>query len=522
MAELLTAAEMRAVERDAIASGIVTGLELMERAGAGVVDAIFEEWPDLAQGSHKAVVLCGPGNNGGDGFVVARLLQQRGWTVTAHLMGEADRLPPDARTNHDLWIGMGPCLPLSDGSLGSVKSLPDLVVDALFGTGLARPVEGDAEFLLGNLDTLRRDFGVRSVAVDIPSGICSDSGKALGCFPKVDLTVSFHSEKLGHRLEQADTHSRRVVVKDIGLHHFDPEDERHDHVWCVEPPAADLLDKPVSGQKYTQGHALVLTGGAGRTGAARLAAMAALRVGAGLVTLGVPQSAMSEVANQITALMMIKVPDAETLGELLWDTRLNALCLGPGLGLTDLPRSLIATVLPLRRPVVLDADALSMFHKTPAELFDMLHEKAVLTPHRGEFARLFPDLDQKLKQEPQKGPAYSKVDAVRAAARRAGCTVLLKGADTVMAAPDGRCSIHSAQYDRAAPWLATAGSGDVLSGMITGLMARGLAPLTACETASWLHTQCALMFGPGLIAEDIASQIPAVLRDRGIRTPSAG
>ena len=516
MVDLLSAAQMKEIETAEISSGAVTGLELMERAGAGVVEAICACFPDLAEGAHSAVVLAGPGNNGGDGFVVARLLAERGWRVSVHFLGDADRLPPDAKTNHDRWGRIGACLPLSDRSPGTVRSMPDLVVDALFGTGLTRPVEGDAAFVLDNLDMLGTEFGLRSVAVDIPSGICADSGKALGCCPRVDLTVSFHAEKLGHRLGQAERHSRRVVVKDIGLPRDEQAGPHPERVQLVGPPDPLRLAKPGAGQKYTHGHALILSGGAGRTGAARLAARAALRVGAGLVTLGVPPAAFAEVANQITALMVLKISDADELGELLWDTRLNALCLGPGLGLTERAQALIGTVLALKRAVVLDADALTLFKDRPADLFEMLHAGAVLTPHGGEFARLFPDLAKKLAAEPLSGPAYSKVDAVRAAAKRAGCVVLLKGPDTVIAAPDGRCSVHSAQFDRSAPWLATAGSGDVLAGLITGLMARGFDPLSACETGAWLHAESALQFGPGLIAEDLPEHLPAVLRGCGL------
>lgn len=516
MAELLSGAQMRAIEGAAIASGTVTGLELMERAGSAVVEAIFEEWPDLASDTHVAVVLCGPGNNGGDGFVVARLLQNLGWDVTCHLFGEADRLPPDARANYDRWVAQGTCVPMTDRSAGTVKSMPALVVDAIFGTGLTRPVEGDPEFVLSNIETIRNDFGVRCVSVDIPSGICSDSGRPLGCCPKVDLTVSFHTEKLAHRLEYADQHSRKVVVKDIGLPHAEQSDERAGYVWRVEPPAAADLAKPAGGQKYTQGHALILSGGAGRTGAARLAARGALRVGAGLVTLGVPPKAQAEVASHITAIMQTPVANADVLTELLWDTRLNALCLGPGLGTGERERALVEAALPLLRAIVLDADALSMFHKAPKDLFELCHERTVLTPHGGEFARLFPDLAAKLDAVPTQGPAYSKVDATREAAKRAGCTVLFKGAATVIASPDGRCSIHSAQYERAAPWLATAGSGDVLAGIITGLLARGMGPMQASETAAWLHTECAICFGPALVADDISEQLPAVFRALGL------
>ena len=520
MAELLTAAQMRTIEAAAIASGQVSGLELMERAGAGVVAAVFETWPDLAQspdtGARRAVVLCGPGNNGGDGFVIARLLQARGWQVRAALLGEVDRLPPDARANHDRWVEMGPCAPLDDASLGTLHTLPDLVVDALFGTGLTREIEGDAAFLLENVETLRQDYGVKCVAVDIPSGLCADSGKPLGTAPQVDLTVSFHTEKLGHALDSADSFSDRVVVKDIGLPHSEQSHARAAHVWKVETPKPALLAKPRVGHKYSQGHPLILTGGAGHTGAARLAARAALRVGAGLVTLGVPPAAMAEVAAQITALMMVPVADADALKELLWDTRLNALCLGPGLGQGPAARELVEAALGLRRPMVLDADGLTLFRNAPRDLFDQLHENCVITPHGGEFARLFPDLAKKLAATPARGPAYSKVDAARAAAKRAGCVVLFKGPATVIAAPDGQCALHAAHYDRAAPWLATAGSGDVLAGLITGLMARGLAPMAAAETAAWLHVEAARSFGPGLIAEDLPEALPAVFRSLGM------
>jgi len=516
MAELLTAAQMRAIEEAAIGGGRVTGLDLMERAGAGVVEAILETWPEFASGAHKAAVLCGPGNNGGDGFVIARLLRARGWSVTAALLGDPEALPPDAAENYRRWCEVGPCAPLSDRSLGTVQSTPDLVVDALFGTGLTREIEGDAAFLLGNLETLREEFGVKCVAVDMPSGICSDSGKALGVAAQVDLTVSFHAEKLGHNLDRADSYSDRLVVKDIGLPRSEKARERAGHVWKIEAPTPRLLRKRAAGQKYDHGHALILSGGPGRTGAARLAARAALRAGAGLVTLGVPPKAQQEVASQVTAVMMTPVADAEALKELLWDTRLNALCMGPGLGLTPQARDLVEAALALRRALVLDADGLSLFRDDPAALFGMLHEGCVITPHGGEFARLFPDLDKKLNAETTRGPAYSKVDATRAAAKRAGCVVLFKGQTTVIAAPDGQCALHAAQYDRAAPWLATAGAGDVLAGLIAGLMARDMAPMTAAETAAWLHVEAALAVGPGLISEDLTEALPGVFRALGL------
>ncbi|WP_296766398.1 NAD(P)H-hydrate dehydratase [Sediminimonas sp.] len=524
MAELLTAAQMRAIERAAIESGAVTGLELMERAGRGVVEAVFEEWPDLAQAPHKAVVLCGPGNNGGDGFVVARLLGEWGWQVEVFLYGSPDKLPPDAKTNYERWGALGEVNQLDPARLfgadGGVKHA-DLWVDALFGTGLARPLSDEA--LIRGVTSLNEvsSLGlVKVVAVDIPSGVCADSGRVLECSEKsvetgvhADLSVSFHRAKAGHFLADGSRCSLGLIVKDIGLEGSPrPPD---DVVGLVERASLPDLGKAAQTHKYTHGHALVLSGGAGRTGAARLAARGALRIGAGLVTLGVPGSAQMEVASRITALMLKRIDDADGLAGVLEDARVNALCLGPGLGIAR-AQDLVPAALSAGRAVVLDADALTAFGDDPAALFALLHDKCVLTPHGGEFARLFPDIADKLNATATKGPAYSKVDATRAAAERAGCIVLFKGPDTVIAAPDGRCSISSAQYERAAPWLATAGAGDVLAGFITGLLARGFAPMQAAETAAFCHVECARCFGPGLIAEDLPEALPAVLRDLGV------
>ena len=535
LTELLTAAQMRAVERAAIESGQVTGLELMERAGRGVVEAVFEEWPELAQAPHRAVVLCGPGNNGGDGFVVARLLREWGWEVEVFLYGDEGKLPPDARVNYERWREMGEVQAYLDEGDGAFWLEPSewgpetLIVDALFGTGLTRPVEGVDQFGWATQMSGWRVDGrpaggenypdARVVAVDMPSGVCSDSGRYLRSEGqgrqhediRTHLTVSFHARKLGHVLADGPDACGRVVVKDIGL--SQPADRQI--VREVVASRRGGLGKR-GGHKFGYGHALVLTGGSGRTGAARLAARGALRIGAGLVTLGVPPSAQQEVACQITALMLRRVADAEGLAEVLEDRRVNALCLGPGLGV-ERARELVPVALGAEpsRAVVLDADALTAFAEAPEELFGMLHGACVLTPHGGEFARLFPAIAEKLDAAPTKGPAYSKVDATREAAERAGCVVLFKGPDTVIAGPDGRCSVNSAQYERAAPWLATAGAGDVLAGFITGLLARGFAPMQAAETAAWLHVECARAFGPGLIAEDLPEELPRVFRELG-------
>ncbi len=271
------------------------------------------------------------------------------------------------------------------------------------------------------------------------------------------------------------------------------------------------LAKDPQAHKYAHGHALILSGGSGRGGAARLAARAALRIGAGLVTLGVPHDALAENAAQLTAIMLREIGDAGALARALEDARLNALCLGPGLGL-ERARKLVPVALASGRACVLDADALTAYMKKQPELFDNLHENCVLTPHEGEFARLFGDLAHRL--------ATDRPGAVRAAAERAGAVVLLKGPQTLIATPDGDCAIHDAIGSRAAPWLATAGAGDVLAGLITGLMARGFAPDEAAATGTFLHAECARSFGPGLIAEDLPEELPGVFRALGLQARS--
>jgi ADP-dependent NAD(P)H-hydrate dehydratase / NAD(P)H-hydrate epimerase len=562
MTELLTAAQMRAIEAAAIASGTVTGLELMERAGRGVVDAVFAEWPELAAGSFRAVVLCGPGNNGGDGFVVARLLKEWGWEVEVFLYGTPEGMPPDARVNYERWVGMGEVRAIHqddsaskhDGDVNVIWEV-DLFVDALFGIGLNRampllwPVEwlmhrafDDALWHLGKQDR------TKIVAIDVPSGLCADSGRELeatrhggnACY----LAVTFHRPKVGHFLADGPKWCTRLRVVDIGLGQTSSLPVFSiDHISLIESFGDPMFVgsgqpdlKSISSHKYTHGHALILSGPPGHGGAARLAARGALRIGAGVVTVGCEADAVAEHAARLDA-VMVRVAGDDL--DLLADARINAVCVGPGLGVDARAVALVGAVLGATNPVpgltrnlaqeggaggpgsgpgrgvVLDADALTILSQHP-DLFAMLHKGCVLTPHAGEFARLFPDIAAKLAAPATTGPAYSKVDACREAASLAGCVVLFKGPDTVIADPDGRCSINSAHYERAAPWLATAGSGDVLAGFIAGLLARGFAPMQAAETAAWLHVECARSFGPGLIAEDLAEELPKVFRALGV------
>ena len=533
MNEFLTAGQMRALEQAAIDSGEITGVELMERAGRGVVEATFEEWPELRATSHRAVVLCGPGNNGGDGFVAARLLKEWGWEVEVFLYGNAEKLPADARVNYARWSAIGEVRDFSLRAFADVyfrhadmrpAAGALLLVDAVFGTGLSRPVHGEAARAL-ELVAEAAEFGhAKVVAVDTPSGLCADSGKVLGAAAAANLTVTFHRAKLGHVLQDGPQRCGTLRIADIHLPQHEPTG-----TGAVDVPSG--LGKTL-GHKFSHGHALIVSGDHGRAGAARLAARGALRIGAGLVTVASPRGAMAENAARLDAIMLREVEDGEGLAVVLADKRINALCLGPGMGTGAAQASLMAVVLAVSPPsdippppasphggegrrLVLDADALTILSQRP-DLFAKLHGCCILTPHAGEFARLFPDIAEKLAAAGTKGPAYSKVDATREAAARAGCAVLFKGPATVIADPSGRCSINAAVYGRSAPWLATAGSGDVLAGFITGLLARGFSTFDAACAGAWLHVDCARSFGPGLIAEDLPEELPKVFRSLGM------
>lgn len=506
MTEILSSAQMRAIESAAIESGVTSGLDLMERAGASVIPHLTA----LPRQENSAVILCGPGNNGGDGFVIARLLHAEGWAVSVFLLGDPDALPADARRNHARWARIGPVQPLSHCRSETLLSA-GVVVDALFGTGLTRGLTGDCASL-AEAQSGQPDIARRTLAVDIPSGLCADSGRRLGPAFHAGRTVSFHRLKIGHVLADGPDTCGKVEIADIGL-----------SAPC--PDAARLVTTPEglhksAGHKYHHGHALVLAGGPGRGGAARLAAQGALRIGAGLVTLAPPPAALQENAARLDAVMLHALKDDEALRRVIRDPRITTVCAGPGLGLGARESGLISVLLERhgaeqKQPaLVLDADALTVLAQNPG-LVRKLRRNCILTPHAGEFARLFPDIAGKLAAAAQHGPAYSKLDATRAAAAQAGCVIVFKGPDTVIATPSGQVVIHAAAYDRAAPWLATAGSGDVLAGFITGLLARGHEPLAAAASATWLHTEAARNFGPGLIAEDLPRNLPQVLRAVG-------
>lgn len=480
---LLSCAEMGRADAAAIAAG-VSGPTLMEAAGRAVAEAVMRSYR-----CRPIAVLCGPGNNGGDGFVAARHLHKAGWPVRLGLLGARASLKGDAAWAASAWRE-----PIEPLSLGLLDGNP-LVVDALFGAGLSRPIEGIAGELIGRMNHDR----IPVVAVDVPSGLHGDTGEIMGCAPFAARTVTFFRAKAGHYSVAGLQRCGALTIADIGT---PPEVLREisPRLWLNEPSLwrGHLVRDAVDDYKYARGH-LTILGGATATGAARMAALAARRAGAGLVTIATPRATMAIYQAADPGNLVAESEDATAFGALLEDKRRNAVLVGPGSGIGQRTRSAVLDALADERSVLLDADAISCFADSPRDLFDAVISPTLLTPHEGEFRRLFPDLTR----------IQGKVERTRAAAKLSGATVLLKGPDTVIAAPDGRTVINI----HASPILATAGSGDVLAGIAGGLMAQGLAPLAAGAAAAWLHGQSALQFGgPGLVAEDLTANIPGALQ----------
>jgi hydroxyethylthiazole kinase-like uncharacterized protein yjeF len=495
MLELLTAEEMGRADHLTIEGG-VPGLTLMENAGRAVADELALRFPDAG----TVAVLCGPGNNGGDGFVAARHLAERGYRVRLGFNGDPDRLPTDAAANAKRYFGGRD--PLSPALLDGA----DVVVDGLFGAGLARPIEGAFAALIERVNA----SGLPVVAIDVPSGIDGTTGEVRGVAVKALSTVTFFRLKPGHLLLPGRLYCGAVSIADIGI----PArvlDEIKPKTFANEPPLwLPHFPWPTpEGHKYARGHAVVVSGPLYSTGAARLGARGALRVGAGLVTIASPRDALTVNASSLTAIMVREADDARGLEALLADERKNAVLIGPGVGVGPRTKAMVLAALGSSASVVLDADAITSFAEDAATLFAAIGKRTapvVLTPHEGEFARLFGDL------------AGSKLDRARKAAARSGATVLLKGADTVVAAPDGLASINATTSS----WLATAGSGDVLAGSVLGLLAERMPPFQAASAAVWLHGKAAKDFGPGLIAEDVPEMLPKVLRELLARLPNPG
>lgn len=476
---LLTPAEMTQADNAAIALG-VSGVALMEAAGLAVAQAVQKRWSP-----RPLTVLCGPGNNGGDGFVAARHLASQGWPVTLGLLGSKEALLGDAAHHAALWTGA--IEPMSTSLLDGAQ----LVIDALFGSGLSRALRGVARDVVRALSL----SNIPVCAVDVPSGVDGGSGHVLGVAAQAALTVTFFRPKPGHVLLPGRVLCGEMVLADIGipdtvLKHIAP-------TAYTNTPALWLDDYPwprPDGYKYNRGHVLVV-GGEIMTGAARLSALAAARVGAGLVTVAAPEPAWAVYASALTSVMVQPLDDAGGLAYLLADERRNVIVVGPGAGVSEATCQHVLAALRTGRAVVLDADAITSFRSAPQKLFEAIAGPCVLTPHEGEFSRIF-DF------------SGSKLERARAAAAQCGAVVVLKGADTVVASPDG-CAIVN---DNAPPDLATGGTGDVLTGLIAGLMAQGLDPFHAAAAGVWLQGQAAQCFGPGLIAEDLPNILPKVLQ----------
>lgn len=474
---LLTTEEMARADRSAVESGI-SGETLMVHAGAAVAREIALRWSARA-----TVVLCGPGNNGGDGYVAARHLAAMGWPITVAASVPKDRLKGDAARHAALW--QGPTIPFAPAALDGKA----LVVDALFGAGLARPLDGVARAVLEAAE----GRGLAIVGVDVPSGVDGNSGAVLGFAPHCHLTVTFFRKKPGHLLLPGRELAGETVVADIGI----PEsvlDDIKPRLWRNTPELWTVPRPSLASHKYARGHAVIL-GGARMTGAARLSARAAMRAGAGLVTVAVPSEVFAVYAAGEPGVLIERCDGAEQFEAVIADPRRNAVLVGPGCGVGMATRAASVAALRAKKKVVLDADAITSFADAPQALFARIKSPCLLTPHEGEFARLF-DI------------AGDKVTRARAAAARSGATVLLKGADTVVAAPDGRAVINA----NASADLATAGAGDVLAGFALALLAQGMDAFEAASAAAWLHGQAGNAVGPGLIAEDLPEALPGVYR----------
>jgi hydroxyethylthiazole kinase-like uncharacterized protein yjeF len=477
--EIITVAQMRAIDEAAAASGVPTST-LMDNAGRAIAEAVAHRFSP-----RPAAVLCGPGNNGGDGWVAARILRAIGWPVWVGTLVPREQLRGDAAAAAALWSG-------ETFAIGANNPDAELFVDALFGAGLSRPLEGEAARLARSLAAAPE----RVVAVDVPSGLDGDSGEPLQDLSfRAGLTVTFVRKKPAHVLMPGRAFCGDVVVADIGA----PESvvsAQNISLWENDPDLWRLPWPDAEAHKHARGHAVVASGGASRTGAARLSARAALRAGAGLVTVLSPHDALAENAAQLTAIMVREAADESAYAEAARTAQ--CLVIGPAFGTSDAHYKRLCAAIEAkpRCPLVLDADALTLL----APITHGLTDRDVMTPHVGEFRRAFPGVYS---------ASETRIDAARAAAGYARCVVLFKGPDTVIAAPDGRAIVNTT----GTPFLATAGSGDVLAGLIAGFIAQGMESFEAAAAGAWLHGRAAEVFGPGLTAEDLAEEIPDLLND---------
>jgi hydroxyethylthiazole kinase-like uncharacterized protein yjeF len=481
--ELLTPGEMYRADALAIAAG-VKSMDLMERAGAAVADEVAKRWK-----SGAVAVLCGPGNNGGDGFVAARLLKRRRRPVRVFLMGDRNALKSDASVNARRWDGKIEDLSELASCLAS-GNRPAVIVDALFGAGLARDFPAE---LAGQIN----GAGLPVVAVDVPSGLDGLTGSARGSSVKADVTVTFLRKKPGHVLFPGRELCGEVVLANIGIPETVLDEIRPKLKENAKPQWPELT---ASTHKYRRGSVLVVSGPQFNTGAARLAARAAQRAGAGVVTIAGDEQACAVHAAHVSSIMLCRTVQPSDLHRAIHQKRANAVCIGPASGVGPETMAKVRVILESPVHAVLDADALTSFAQNPLELFELIQQRrgkqaTVMTPHEGEFKRLFSALN---------GRPESRLELARKAAAQSAAIVVLKGADTIVAMPDGQASINA----NAPPSLATAGSGDVLAGLITGLLAQGMMGFEAASAGVWLHGNTAAQLPlRGLIAEDLIEKL---------------
>ncbi len=480
---LLSPDDMAAVDREAAASSI-DSYGLMERAGQAVAASALRHFP----GALRFVVLCGPGNNGGDGYVAARALRQSGANVELFHLADPERLKGDAAR------AFADCPVKGEAIVQYAPRAGDVVIDAIFGAGLTRPIPAEVEAVITRVG----EADIPVIAIDLPSGLDGASGQILGAAFRAKRTVTFMTRKPGHLLLPGRDLCGELEVFDIGIPARIVR-AHADNLIGENTPAQWQAEIPLAGadtHKYKRGHLVVFSGGPNATGAARMSAMAGLKAGAGLVTIASPLEAMAVNAGLLTAVMLHAVDDEASLRAWLADQRLSTFILGPGFGAGEKARQFCLSL--TDRHLVLDADGITSFRDCPQQLFDAFAEgptRLVLTPHEGEFGRLFPDIAA--------DASLNKVDKARAAAARAHAAIIYKGADSVIAAPDGRALINA----NAPPWLATAGSGDVLAGIVGGLMAQGAPAFEAAAAGVWLHGLAGQHAGKGLTAEDLVASV---------------
>ncbi len=481
--ELLTPDEMANADRLAIDGGI-SGFDLMQKAGAAVAEAAAEMAPH-----GEILVLAGPGNNGGDGFVAAELLRRQDRSVRVILLGDRDRLSGDAAQAAAFYQG-------EVEAFGAEMELSGaLVIDSLFGAGLARPLDGAVARVVERLN----EAHVPVLAVDLPSGVDGRSGATLGVAVQAKRTVTFFRLKPGHLLMPGRLKCGRTDIAQIGIPDTVLKSVRPSTFHNLPPLWRNHLRPPRPGDhKYARGHAFVVSGPASATGAARLAAAGALRAGAGAATVASPPEALLVNAAHLTAIMVRAFDGPEALATLLDGPRPTSVVLGPGNGVGAATHANVEAALASDAGVVLDADALTSIIACRDTIFSKIQNRlqpVVMTPHEGEFARLF-------------ATDGARIDLARAAARESGAIVVLKGPDSIVAAPDGRAAINS----NAPPDLATAGSGDVLAGIVAGHLTQGMPGFEAAAAAVWVHGAAGAAVGRGLIADDLPGAIPGVLK----------